>query len=257
MKHASKAWVKRQKLKDLVILALLFILGIFIVLIFKPGYLANILIVYLPGMVYSLTRLKRSTKKILIFGIISILFIVPVEILARLTDSWDVASDFPRVLDIAPLENMLYGVVNIIYPLAFYEYFFDNDRNRKISPRYKYLIGIYIVLFITTFIVYFIDPALLKFDYWVLGLLILSPIFILLLIYKSHIVKRLILPAVFFGLMYLVHEAVSMYLGHWWWPGSYLLPITISDHIYPLEDLIIWIVFSNVAVISGYEVLWD
>lgn len=257
MKHASKVWIKRQKLKDLIILALLFILGIFIVLIFKPGYLANILIVYLPGLVYILTRLKRSTKKILIFGLLSILFIVPVEILARLTNSWDVASDFPRVLGIAPLENMLYGVINIIYPLAFYEYFFDNDRNRKISPRYKYLVGIYLVLFVTTFIFYFIDPNLLKLDYWLLGLLILSPIFILLLIYKSHIIKRLFLPAVFFGLMYLIHEAVSMYLGHWWWPGSYILPVNISDHIYPLEDLIIWIVFSNVAVISGYEVLWD
>ena len=227
------------------------------VLIFRPGYLLNIILVYVPGLIFTLTRLKNSTKKILIFGVTSILFILPVEVLARLTNSWDVASDFPRILGIAPIENVLYGLVNIIFPLAFYEYFYDMDRNRKISNRYKILIGLYLALFVITFGLFFIDKDLLKFDYWIIGLAIILPILILVIKFKPHILKRLIVSALIFGSMYLIHEVVSMYIGHWWWPGNYLLPINVAGFIYPLDDLIIWIGFSNVAVISGYEVLWD
>ena len=227
------------------------------VLIFRPGYLLNIILVYVPGLIFTLTRLKNSTKKILIFGVTSILFILPVEVLARLTNSWDVASDFQRILEIAPIENVLYGLVNIIFPLAFYEYFYDLDRNWKISNRYKILIGIYIALFGITFGLFFIDKNLLKLDYWIIGLAIILPIMILVIKFKPHILKRLIVPALIFGSMYLIHEVVSMYIGHWWWPGNYLLPLNMAGHIYPLDDLIIWIFCSNVAVISGYEVLWD
>lgn len=257
MNHKSRILIEKNKVKDLVVLSLLFLVGVLFVLIIKPGYLLNILIVYIPGLVYTLSKLKKSAQKILIFGVTSLLFIIPVEILARLTNSWDVASDFPRILGIAPVENVVYGLVNIFYPLAFYEYFFDNDRNRAVSSRFKMLIALYFILFCLTFLGFYINPNILKFDYWFLGLCILLPVFILLIKYKPHIIKRLIVPAIFFGLMYLIHESVSMYLGHWWWPGNYLLPINVAGFIYPLEDLVIWIVFSNMAVISGYEVMWD
>jgi len=79
----------------------------------------------------------------------------------------------------------------------------------------------------------------------------------MLVVYKRHILKRLLVPAIVFGLMYFIHELVSMSLGHWWWPGQYLLTVNIGTNIYPIEDFIIWIVLSNIAVISGYEVMWD
>lgn len=256
-KHKSKILFEKSKLRDFIVLIVLYFLGLIFISFVKTTYLENILIVYLPGLLYSFYHLHRSRKKVLLFGLCSILFIIPVEILARMSNSWDVASTLPRILGIAPLENIIYALVNIIYPLAFYEIFFDNDRNRKISPRWKILIALYATLFVVTFITYFNNPAFLNFNYWILGAIIIVPVLGLLLIYKRHILKRLLVPAIVFGVMYFTHEIVSMTLGHWWWPGQYILPIQINGLTYPLEDFIIWIIFSNIAVIAGYEVLWD
>jgi len=256
-RHKSRVIFPKNKWHHFIVLIGLYLFGLGLVLLLKPSYFANILIVYLPGMTYNYFLLKRSGPKILLFGLCSLLFIVPVEILARLTNSWDVQSIFPRILGIAPIENVLYALVNIMYPLLFYEYFYDQDRNRKISPRWKVLVLGYIVLFAGTFTVFFTSAAALQLQYWMLGVIILIPIVILLFIYKRHILKRLLVPALVFGTMFALHELVSMYLGHWWWPGTYLLPIQILGFTYPLDDVIIWLLFSNMAVIAGYEVMWD
>ncbi len=249
--------IRQNQLKQFLVIVGLYFLGLFVVATIKPSYMVNILIVYLPGLVYLFSQITLSKNKILIFSMLSILFIIPVELLARLTDSWDVQSSFPRLLGIAPVENMLYGFINIIYPITFYEFFYDGDNNRKISQRWKVLLLLYLTLFIGTFTLYYIKPGILRFDYYMLGIIIFPPIFILLGLYKRHIIKRLILPAIVFGLMFLFHEALSMYLGHWWWPGEYLIPLNIYGHTYPLDDIIIWMFLSNIAVISGYEALWD
>ena len=195
-KHKSRILFNKNKLLNLFILLGLYVLGIIIVLLTRPSYFVNILIVYLPGMIYAFTLIKKSRKKILLFGLCSILFIIPVEILARLTNSWDVASSFPRILGIAPVENILYALVNIIYPVLFYEYFYDGDRNREISKRSKILILLYVIIFVITLSLFFIDSNSIKLNYWVLGAAILIPVFIMLFVFKRHILKRLFLPAI-------------------------------------------------------------
>ncbi len=257
MKHKSKLRFGKEKLKHFLVLIILFVIGILLVLLIQPTYIESIILVYFPSTIYTLGLLRKSKRKILLFALASILFILPVELLARMTNSWDVSSIFPRLLGIAPLENIVYALVNLIYPLAFYEYFFDNDRNRNISSRWKILVTAYLILFISTFSLYFIAPDIIQFDYWMIGLAIFIPVFILLFTQKAHILKRLVIPAVFFALMFGIHEIVSMSLGHWWWPGSYLLPLEIFGHIYPVDDLVIWLLFSVIGVISGYEALWD
>jgi len=257
LKHSSHILFPRKKSINFLIVLGLYFIGLLLVFFLKPSYLLNILIVYLPGLIYLFFIIKKSRKKILIFGLLSLLFIIPVEILARLTDSWDVLSQFPRILGIAPIENIVYALINILYPLCFYEFFYDEDRNEKISRNWKYLLGIFLSFFILVFSLYFIFPDILKLNYWIIGICIYFPVFILLIKYKRHIVKRLIVVGLVLGIMYGLHELLSMYLGHWWWPGNYLMPINIGGYIYPLDDLIIWLVFSNVAVISGYEVMWD
>ena len=197
--HKSKVLFEKKKIPNLLILLALFTLGIITVLITRPSYFVNILIVYLPGMVYAFTLLKKSGRKILLFGLCSIIFIIPVEVLARLTNSWDVASIFPRVLGIAPVENIVYGLVNIIYPLLFYEYFYDEDRNRAISKRWKVLMLLYTTLFGITFSLFFINQEVLKLNYWIIGIVILVPVFTMLMIYKKHILKDCLYPQLFLG----------------------------------------------------------
>ncbi|MEI6887249.1 MAG: hypothetical protein WCK31_03365, partial [bacterium] len=176
--HESKFSFDKSKIKHFLVLVILFVLGLNIVILLKPSYLENILIVYLPGLIYSFFLLKKSRLKIFLFAICSILFVIPVEILARNTNSWDVTSTLPRILGIAPTENVIYALINIIYPISFYELFYDNDRNSKVSSRWKILLLMYLLLFLITITTYLFSPSTLQISYWMLGVAILVPVLI-------------------------------------------------------------------------------
>ena len=255
--HTSYILFPRKKIVSFFIIVFLYLAGLCVTAITKPPYILNILIVYLPGLVYTLFLLKRSRKKIILFGLISLLFIIPVEIIARDSNSWDVLSVFPRILGIAPIENIIYAIVNLTFPLAFYEYFYDEDRSGTLSRNWKYLFSIYCVLFASTLVWFFNFREVFHLNYFFIGITIILPLLFALLTIKRHIIKRLLVPAVTFGAMFAIHELLSMQLGHWWWPGEYLLPISVMGQVYPLDDFIIWILLSNIGVIVGYELLWD
>jgi hypothetical protein len=246
-----------SKRKHFWVVIALYVLGLLTVIWTKPSYLLNIIIVYIPGFVYCLILCKHTAHKILLFGLLSLVFIIPVEILARASNSWDVLSQFPRIADLAPIENVVYALVNFMYPIAFYDYFIEQNPSKKISHRWKYLFLIYGLVGIITGIWFHYFSKAMVFDYWQIGLIIMVPIVILVALLKREIMVKLFFPAVLFGTFYLIHEIVSMQLGHWWWPGNYLATITIMEHVYPLDDFVIWILLSNGSAIGGYKALWD
>jgi hypothetical protein len=61
----------------------------------------------------------------------------------------------------------------------------------------------------------------------------------------------------FFAGAFFIHELVSLKIGHWWWPGEYLLPINLGSIIFPIDDVIIWYFLSTPVLIGGFEFFFD
>jgi hypothetical protein len=80
---------------------------------------------------------------------------------------------------------------------------------------------------------------------------------LLIFYHKPKLIKKTILPTIFFALVFFVYELTSLLIGSWWWPGEYLWPITIFGHIFPLDDVIIWYFLSTPTLIGGYEIFMD
>ncbi|MFA6027434.1 MAG: hypothetical protein WC752_00720 [Patescibacteria group bacterium] len=249
---------KEKITKRILILFGLFLAGCAIVLIFRPDYLWNIIIVYAPASLLNFYWLRKSKFKILLFSVVTtLLFAIPIELMARLTDSWDVQSTLPRLFGIAPLENTLYAFINFFWPLCFYEAFVDRDRSKRISRRWKYLVTTYIALSFIVYLLFSVNRQMISLDYWQLAIFILVIPGILLFSRNTKLIKKAIPVTIFFGIIFFCHEVMSLYLGHWWWPGEYLMPFTLWGKTFPLDDVIIWYLLSTPVLIGGYEFFMD
>ncbi len=247
---------KKKKLQ-LAGLFIYVISAVIFVYIVKPPYLANLFIVYLPPSLINYYWVQKSRSKILWFSIITvILFAPPIELVARLADAWDVQSILPRLFGTAPIENLIYAFFNFFWPLCFYEYFVDKDKSIKISKKFKILVALYIALSIIVYTGFALHRELFAINYWLIGIGILLPA-ILILFFNPNLIPKIVLPTVFFGLIFFIHEMISLKLGHWWWPGDYLLPIELFGNIFPVDDALVWYLFSTPALIGGYEFFVD
>lgn len=224
----------------------------------KITYFFSIIIVLVPPAIANFLWLKKSRKKILIFSIAStFLFAFAIELSSRLANTWDVKSILPRLLGLVPLENMLFAFLNIFWVLSFYEYFVDRDTTIKISKKFKYLIILFCLFSLIIFSLYFYNPALIAMNYFTMAIIILIIPSIIIFSRKPSLLKKIILPTLFFAVVFFIYEVVSLKVGNWWWPGEYIATFKIFGKIFPLDDVIIWYFLSTITLIGGYEFFDD
>ncbi|OGH11999.1 MAG: hypothetical protein A2857_05115 [Candidatus Levybacteria bacterium RIFCSPHIGHO2_01_FULL_36_15] len=244
--------------KRLLYLSVYFFLACFFVYFIRPYYIISILAVLVPPAIVNFLWIKKERAKILMFSIISVLlFAPPVELMTRLVNVWDVQSIFPRPFGLIPLENMLFAFLNFFWVLSFYEYFIDRDRTRRISKKIKYLIGLYIMFSALIFGLFFYNKNLVGANYFTLSFFVLILPSVFIFTREPFLIKKTILPTLFFAFIFFVYEIVSLQIGSWWWPGSYMYTFIIGGKILPLDDVVIWYFLSTPALIGGYEFFVD
>jgi len=251
--------INLSKENKILFLFLYVVFASFVVYFVIPNYFTSILIVLAVPALINFYWLKKARAKVLFFSFITtLLFAPPIELLARMANAWDVSSIFMRPFGLIPWENILFAFLNFFWVLSFYEYFFDSEKKFfDISRKFKYLFFLYLILSIVVYILFFNNPSLLATDYYLLGLIFLLPAFIFLLLKFPHIFKKSLFTIAFFALVFLFYEIVSMSIGHWWWPGNYLLTISLSGMIFPIDDIVIWYFLSTPTLILGYEFFVD
>lgn len=251
--------MSKQKKKKILFMASYVLIACIFVYLLKPVYLVSIFIVLVPPSIANFLWLKESRFKIFIFSLLTtILFAPPVEIMARLANSWDVQSILPRLFGIAPLENMLFAFINFFWVLSFYQYFIEEkEENRKISRRFIYLIALYVLLSAIVYTLLFISPDIISLDYHLIALLILIVPGIIIFYKRFSLLKKTWLPTLFFAYVFFVYEFVAMLIGNWWWPGDYLFTINFFGQVFPLDDVVIWYFLSTPVLIGGYKFFVD
>jgi len=234
------------------------LLACLLVYVWQPIYIVSIIIVLIPPSFLNFYWLKNARARVLVFSLVALfLFAPPVELMARLKDVWDVSSIFPRILGLIPLENMLFAFLNFFWGLSFYEYFINNDRPGKINKNFKYLIDLFLAFSVIVFFLYFYNRSIIGANYFTIAVIVLIIPMTWLFFKKPSLIKKTIIPTLFFAIVFFVYELVSLKVGSWFWPGEYLFPVRIWGEIFPLDDVIIWYFLSTPALIFGYEFFAD
>lgn len=250
-----KSKIKKQRL---IFLLAYVLIACLVVYLLKPVYLLSLIVVLVPPALVNFYWLKKSRKKIFVFSITAtVLFAFAAELSSRLADSWDVQSVLPRIFGLLPLENILFAFLNFFWILAFYEYFVDKDTTKKISKKFKYLVIIFSIFSLIIFSLYFYNPKIVSMNYATLALITLLIPSIIIFSKNTRLLKKSLLPVLFFAIVFFVYEVVSLAIGSWWWPGEYLLPLELFGKTFPLDDVIIWYFLSTFALIGGYEFFAD
>jgi len=255
----TRSYLQTRKPLIMLVLFLYVIMASLLVYLLEPPYYLAICIVLGVPSLFNFFLLKNGKTKIIVFSFLTtLLFAPPIELMARLANAWDVASIFARPFGLIPLENMLFAFLNFFWILSFYEFFLDTQKAKvDINKRFKTLILLYLFLSIITYGVFFFNSDLIKIDYHILALIFLVPILIILGFKTPKLIKKTLIPTAFFALIFFIYEIVSLLIGHWWWPGNYLWPISVSGIVFPIDDIIIWYLLSTPALILGYEFFID
>lgn len=245
-------------MKRMIFLFIYVIISCIFVYFAKSVYLLSIFIVLAPPSVINFLWLKNSRKKIFIFSLsATILFAFAVELSSRLANSWDVQSVLPRIFGILPFENIIFAFLNFFWVLSFYEYFVNKEANKKISKKFKYLIGLFSLFSLVIFSLFFCNPQIIALNYFVMAILVLIIPASIIFSMNHKLLKKTTIPTIFFALTFFFYEAVSLINKSWWWPGQYLFAVNFFGNVFPLDDVIIWYFISTIALIGGYEFFAD
>ncbi len=230
----------------------------FFIFLIKPYYFFSLLIVMAPPAFINFIWLKKTRIKIFLFSIVTtLIFAPPIELASRLSNAWEVQSIFPRLLGEISVENIIFAFINFLWVLSFYEYFINKEKGGGISRNFKYLIVFYFLLAITIFSLYFVNPNFITFTYFQTSIIVLIIPCIVIFSARSSLIKKVILPTIFFAIVFFIYEVVSLIIGSWWWPGDYLFPLEIGGIIFPIDDIMFWYLLSTPALIGGYEIFMN
>lgn len=249
---------KYDKKEKLFFLIFYLIISLIFVYFVKPTYLISILVVLVFPSILNFLYLKKSRKKIFLFSLIStFLFAFPVELLSRNSNLWDVESILPRIFGILPLENLLFAFLNFFWVLSFYEYFTDEDKTKKFSKKFKFLIFIFCIFLFIILYLFFYNKNLLIMSYFELAFIILLIPSLILIIKKPKLLQKTFFTTMFFAVFFFIYEIISLLNKNWWWPSEYFITINIFGNLFPLDDVIIWYFLSTITLILGYEFFMD
>ena len=250
-----------KKVDLLIVFVLLGITAIVsLVFDFKP-LIISLSYLLLPS-IYLILREKKNFWKIfwavIIFGII---FGLGFDFIVTLNEGWVVTRlVFPfRLFGFYPLiDDILAFMLMTLFMVVFYEHFLDDEKNRRISRNLKWVLFLSLIVLVFIFIVYIINPNLLRvpYTYLVSGLFAIAfPLAVCL--YRPRFLEKFLKLAAFFFVVWFVLELAALKGGGWIFPGEYIGMVEIFGLRFPFEELFFWMMWYAAAIVSYYEVFID
>lgn len=260
MSHAPHG-AKQRAIDHYVVIGLVLI-AVPITILGELNFLLSTLLFFGIPSAYLIYRCPRNFKKAALAGLtIGLVGGFTLDFVAEFNHAWGWAVDFAlpaHFFGLVSLDVLIWFFFWVFLVVAYYEYFIEHDRSTKICPRWKWIFTVLILLAAITVLVWKIAPELmtLRYAYAELGTLVF--LVCALLTFKNPGLFRKTLRTVpFFAFMYLSYEITALYLNLWTFPGAYLGSVTVGTLMFPLEELVVWIIASSAIVAMYYEFCID
>lgn len=253
----------RWKLADIAVMLVLPAAATMATVTFRTNLFVSILLYFGLPSVYLMARNPGIVAKGLRFALI---FFIPLSLffdtLAAINGAYIIPDTiFPfRVLGISTVELYLYAFFWILFPVLFYEHFFDKGtRGDTLSSRTKYLVYIMSVLAFAVVILFYArqDWLRIPYCYFVLAApFIFIPVVLFLWRYPEFLKRNVLIAAYFFTFM-LVFELAALHNEQWIFPGQFVGMVSVLGYAFPFEELFFWMIFGTPALLVYYEFFAD
>lgn len=253
----------KSRRADLLTLIIYLVFLIPVILLFKVGFsVATILFFVVPSLYLAFKGplpWKRIVYASLLFGFL----LSQADFLAEFNRAWVVPKLFfeTRIFGVIGIDVIAWGFFWTFFILIFYEHFSEHDRSSKVSKHFKILFIASLFTCAAVLLNFYFNHSKLQMDYVYLFLgsvAILIFLLVMLKIKKPYFLLRKFLPTVtFFIFVHLAHELTALKLGQWYFPGQYLANINFSGLVFPIEELVFWILLGVMVVLAWYEYFVD
>ncbi|MBI2409748.1 hypothetical protein HYV30_01760 [Candidatus Kaiserbacteria bacterium] len=253
----------KSKLFDLIVVVVLPIIATIATFIFTANLFVAILLYFgLPALYLSVRNTAIISKSVLFAAI----FFIPLSLFFDTTLAVNgayIISDtvFPfRILGISAIELYLYAFFWLLFPVLFYEHFFDNGKSGdSLSSHVRYLMYAMVALASSVTVIFFFHRAWLyvPYAYFILASVsICVPLLLFLWNYPQFIGRYILISAYFFGVMF-VFELAALHNHQWIFPGQYVGLVRFFGYAFPFEEFLFWMIFGTPALLVYYEYFAD
>lgn len=254
----------RKYFIDAVILAFLLIFAFIITFVFKTNFLVSTILFFVFPSIYLSARDRGVIRKSAIY---SLLFTVPLttflDYMAVLDRSWFVPETIfnSRLFGVVPYEDFIWAFFFVYLIIVFYEYFLDYGKKKDRLPKSVLpMVLIFNILLVVFFIILKINPDLLHVEYFYLKGGIIVALFPLMLVFAFFplLLKKCFVTTIYFSPLFLSFELAGLYAGQWEFnEGKFIGMVGISKLLFPVEELVFWIILGSVWILSYYEYFAD
>jgi hypothetical protein len=248
---------------DILLLALFPVLASILSFALRLNFLISTLLFFAVPSLYLSFRTARAVPRGLLFALLwSLPSGLVIDYFANVNMTWYVPNTlFPRVLNLIPLENLLWAFLISYLIVMFYEHFDDKCSSKKVGDSKIRNLLIFALIVLVVFIVVFLfNPNLFNIPYYYLfgGIIfILLPIILFYSKYSST-TNKFIHTGSYLLLISLFHEFTGLRLGHWTFPSREFIGwVELFGIRFPFEEFIFFFFLLTPAVLSYYEFLGD
>lgn len=244
---------------DLIVLTIFLIVAPIISLYFQTSLLVSLLFFYGLPAIWLSFRGRKHIQKAAFFSLIATFVFYIVDFIAVKDGGWWVSTIFSiRLPGGLPIEDTLWLFLGVYTVIMFYKHFDDRDTRTKTHIRYLELVVAIMFLCFVIVAAYFPQWLIIPYAYFLIGLLFaIVPAIIILWLHPPLRLKFLRTQLYIFCL-HLTFELTALSLGQWGFPGKHFIGwVQVINFRFPLEEFVVWISMTAIAVLSYYEFYYD
>lgn len=252
-----------DKKRDMIFMIFFPILAVALSLLLKTNFLLSTIFFFGFPAVYLSYKKRKAIKKSLIFAFLfSIPFTIIINLFAVNDQSWYVPITVfkLRILNLVPIEDLIWGFLLVYFVIIFYEYFLDKKvQKEKQNKKFVYFFGILNLLLALCLLIFALIPSLrLPYFYLWGGICLLLVPTILFLTSFPNFISRFVKVGIYFFGVFLLLEITGLQRNQWVFPGKNFIGwVTLFGHSFPFEEFLFFISLAAVAVLSYYEFFSD
>jgi hypothetical protein len=165
-----------------------------------------------------------------------------------------------QTIGVTPLGDILWGFLIPFSIIVFYEHFFDHHKKHVAAHKRTYVFVIFgaVLISLVSLVLEFshLESSAKPFAYFIVGLISVLPLG--LLFYEKHsLLHKIIYVGIFFAYLNTLFEIVAIANNYWVFSGHYILGVNLGGYLFPVEELIFWILPSAVVFVILYELFFD
>ncbi len=249
---------QKMQQKDGIVLFGLPVFACIVSLYFQTSFLVSTFLFFGLLAIWLSVRLPSRVPKVLLFtALLAIPVSIMVDYVGTMNGAWYVPETvFPfRLFGRVPVEDIVWGFLLVYNPIMFYSNFVDSGSSRLLHRRmwFPVIFNIIAALLVVFSVQMFPELLSLEYAYLWIGTFVLGVPLVLFVSRYPEYVKPFFRIALYFFVLGLLFELVSLKLGHWIFAGEGFIGwIHIFGQSMPIEEFIFWFVICSSATLAYY-----